>query len=170
MSLIGAGASATVSLTSAFRLRSGMQRQSKLHKDRISTIVSPVRRRPALGHAIVLDMVPSDCSRHLQQGRNVFRQFQTDPLPHLGSACSCIVLLPVCRPWTRRRARIWCSPWLSRSVAAARLRDMIKPHNGDEARMQAAEAIVRQIEQSNFRVERVPPRPPHSTPGPTVHD
>ena len=45
------------------------------------------------------------------------------------------------------------------------LRDMIKPHNGDEARMQAAEAIVRQIEQSNFRVERVPPRPPHSTPG-----
>ena len=50
------------------------------------------------------------------------------------------------------------------------VREMIKPHNGDEARMQAAEAIVRQIEQSNFRVERVPPRPPHSTPGRTVHD
>ena len=31
------------------------------------------------------------------------------------------------------------------------LRDMIKPHNGDEARLQAAEAIVRQIEQSKFR-------------------
>ena len=31
------------------------------------------------------------------------------------------------------------------------LRDMIKPHKGDEARMEAAEAIVRQIERSNFR-------------------
>ena len=50
------------------------------------------------------------------------------------------------------------------------LREMIKPHNGDEARMQAAEAIVRRIEQSNFRVQRVPPKLPHSTPGPTVHD
>ena len=46
------------------------------------------------------------------------------------------------------------------------LREMIKPHHGDEARMQAAEAIVRQIEQSNFRVEQVP----HSTPVPAVHD
>ena len=55
------------------------------------------------------------------------------------------------------RCRIW-------------LREMIKPHNGDEARMQAAEAIVRQIEQSNFRVGCVPPKPPHSTPGPTMHD
>ena len=50
------------------------------------------------------------------------------------------------------------------------LREMIMPHNDDEARMQAVEAIVRQIEQSNFRVELVPLRPPHSTPGPTVHD
>ena len=31
------------------------------------------------------------------------------------------------------------------------LREMIKPHKGDEARMEAAEAIVRQIERSNFR-------------------
>ena len=31
------------------------------------------------------------------------------------------------------------------------LRDMIKPHKGDKARMEAAEAIVRQIDRSNFR-------------------
>ena len=50
------------------------------------------------------------------------------------------------------------------------LRDMIKPHNGDDARLQAAEAIGRQSEQSNFQVKQVPPRLPHSTPGPMVHD
>ena len=50
------------------------------------------------------------------------------------------------------------------------LRDMIKPHNSDEARMHAAEAIVKQIELSNFKVERGPPGRPPSTPGPIVRD
>ena len=57
-------------------------------------------------------------------------------LPAMGPQVSKDVVLTVA--FALGRCRAW-------------LREMIKPHNGDEARMQAAEAIVRQIERSNFR-------------------
>jgi hypothetical protein len=45
------------------------------------------------------------------------------------------------------------------------LRAMITPHNADEAQLQAAEVIVRQIERSNFKVEQGARARLHSTLG-----
>src|SRR3954447_11859453 len=85
--LAGAGASATVWPSLAFR--TGRHLQSRLHKHRcnMNTTEPPAERRPAHGRVIDRSMTPDRAGSYDGRNRNSFSHIQTGPLPkrHLAS-------------------------------------------------------------------------------------